>query len=182
MQQIFLKRKSILRPESTTGQSLSHEWCRQFLCPCHHLQYIHNLILAAVMQQEKRWLGSEPEMTVSIQGTSWTVITFRDKEECGVEGGLDRRPGVNHPRLVDPLEGTLLRVPLHSVEWVADSWQIQEPQETWSHQSSPATSSLHDTKRIIGHEKHWQEVRSLRGWPRESRWSLAGFKPQTPKW
>lgn len=45
-------------------------------------------------------------------------VTFRDEEERGVEGGLDRSAAVDHPRLVDPLEGALLRVPLHGVEGV----------------------------------------------------------------
>lgn len=49
-------------------------------------------------------------------------VTFRDKEECGVEGGLDRSAGVDHARLVDPLEGALLRVPLHGVEGVVVGW------------------------------------------------------------
>lgn len=45
-------------------------------------------------------------------------LTFRDEEAGRVEAGSDSRDGVNHARLVDPLERTFLWVPLHGVEGV----------------------------------------------------------------
>lgn len=92
-------------------------------------------------------------------------VTFRDKEECGVEGSLDRRAGVDHPRLVDPLEGALLRVPLHGVEGVVVGWHTQEPQETFSHRTSSATTAFMQHLLLIvmlktTHNTHGRQVRS----------------------
>ena len=50
------------------------------------------------------------------------LLTLWDEEGGGVEGGSDGRPQVNHARLVHPLEGALLWVPLHGVERVPIGW------------------------------------------------------------
>lgn len=48
-------------------------------------------------------------------------VTLRDKEAGRVETGLDGGGGVNHPRLVDPLKGTFLWMPLDGIERVTIS-------------------------------------------------------------
>lgn len=50
-------------------------------------------------------------------------VTFGDQEAGGVEAGSDGGGGVNHPRLVDPLKGAFLRMPLDCVEWVTVGWR-----------------------------------------------------------
>lgn len=105
------------------GCTSSSERCGSSYCQCHHLQCIHNRILRQHVDcghaagNEMTQLSAN-ETTTSIKRARKDV-TFGDKEACGVEGGLDRRAGVNHPRLVDPLKGALLRVPLHGIEGVA---------------------------------------------------------------
>jgi len=45
--------------------------------------------------------------------------TFRDEEAAGVEAGSHGGRGVNHARLIGPLEGAFLWMPLHCIERVA---------------------------------------------------------------
>lgn len=45
-------------------------------------------------------------------------VTFRDKEDGSVEADSYSRGGVNHTRLIDPLKGAFLWMPLHCIKWV----------------------------------------------------------------